>query len=76
MIINHVSEATTPTCNVSQTLFKRGIIRFALFIEKTKIIQNLPNDPIDNSEIIFFGEKKVAKNSLKRLGDFSVSILY
>jgi hypothetical protein len=51
MIINHVGETTAPTGNLSQTLFTRGIIRFALFIEKTKIIQNSPNDPIDNSEI-------------------------
>ena len=51
MIINHVGPASSPTRNVSQTLFVRGIIRFALFIEKTKIIQNLSNDPIDNSEI-------------------------
>ena len=58
MIINHVSETTT--CNVSQTLFARGIIRFALFIEKTKMIQNLPNDPIDNSEI----KKKRSQDNL------------
>lgn len=51
MIVNHVGETTAPTGNLSQTLFARGIIRFALFIEKTKIIQNSPNDPIDNSEI-------------------------
>jgi hypothetical protein len=37
--------------NVFKTLFTRGIVRFALFIEKPKMIQNLPNDPIDNSEI-------------------------
>jgi hypothetical protein len=36
------------TNNVSQTLFSRGIVRFALFIENQKMIQNLP---IDNSEI-------------------------
>ena len=51
MIVNHVGETNSHTHNVFQTLFARGIIRFALFIEKTKIIQNLPNDPIDNSEI-------------------------
>jgi hypothetical protein len=51
MIVNHVGETNSPTHNVSQTLFARGIIRFALFIEKTKIIQNSPNNPIDNSEI-------------------------
>lgn len=36
--------------NVSQPIFSRGIVRFALFMEKPKIIQNLSNDPIDNSE--------------------------
>ena len=51
MIVNHVCETNAPPHNVSQTLFSRGIIRFALFIENIKIIQNLPNDPIDNSEI-------------------------
>jgi hypothetical protein len=51
MIMNHVSETTTSTRDISQPLFSRGIIRFALFIEKTKIIQNLPNAPIDNSVI-------------------------
>jgi hypothetical protein len=51
MIINHDGDISLSTRNVSQTLFFRGIIRFALFIEKTKIIQNLPKDPIDNSEI-------------------------
>jgi len=30
---------------------KGGLIRFALFIGKTKYIENTPNDPIDNSEI-------------------------
>jgi hypothetical protein len=34
--------------NASQTLFSRGVVRFALFIENQKMIQNLP---IDNSEI-------------------------
>jgi hypothetical protein len=51
MILNHAMETTTSTRDISQPLFSRGIIRFALFLEKTKIIQNLPNDPIDNSEI-------------------------
>ena len=60
MILNHIMETTTPTRNVSQTLFARGIIRFALFIEKTKIIQNLPNDSIDNSEI----KKKRSQDNL------------
>lgn len=49
MIINQDGPAIKG--NVLQTLFARGIIRFALFVEKTKMIQNLPNDPIDNSEI-------------------------
>jgi hypothetical protein len=31
--------------------YKGGIVRFALFIGKTKYIQNMPNDQIDNSEI-------------------------
>lgn len=60
MIINHAIETTSTTSNVSQTLFSRGIIRFALFIEKTKIIQNLPNDPIDNSEL----KKKRSQDNL------------
>jgi len=51
MIVNYISETTTSARDISQPLFSRGIIRFALFIEKTKMIQNLPNDPIDNSEI-------------------------
>jgi hypothetical protein len=58
MIINHVNE--TNTRNLSQTLFARGIIRFALFVEKIKMIQNLPNDPIDNSEI----KKKRSQDNL------------
>ena len=60
MIVNHVGETNSHTHNVSQTLFAKGIIRFALFIEKTKIIQNSPNDPIDNSEI----KKKKSQDDL------------
>ena len=60
MIMNHDGPASSNTHNLSQTLFARGIIRFALFIEKTKIIQNLPNDPIDNSEI----KKKRSQDNL------------
>jgi hypothetical protein len=51
MILNHVGDTSTPTRKVSQTLFAKGIIRFALFINKTKMIQNLPDDPVDYSEI-------------------------
>jgi len=60
MIMNQVGPASSPTRNVAQTLFARGIIRFALFIEKTKMIQNLPNDPIYNSEI----KKKRSQDNL------------
>jgi len=50
-LITHLPADDEPASNVSQNLFSRGIVRFALFIEKPKMIQNLPNDPIDNSEI-------------------------
>ncbi len=38
---------------------KGGIVRFALFTGKTKYIENLPNDPIDESEI----RKELIKDS-------------
>ena len=60
MILNHVIETTTSKRHISQTLFARGIIRFALFIKNTKIIQNLPNEPIYNSEI----KKKISQDNL------------
>ena len=60
MIMNHVVDTSTPTRKVSQTLFAKGIIRFALFIAKTKMIQNLPSDPVDNSEI----KKQRSQNNL------------
>jgi len=59
-IINHDGPASSTKNNLSQTLFARGIIRFALFVEQTKMIQNLPNDPIDNSEI----KKKRSQDNL------------
>ena len=37
-------ETNTSTYNVSQSLFKRGIIRFALFMEKTKRIENIKEE--------------------------------
>lgn len=49
--------------NVSQTLFTRGIVRFALFIENQKMIQNLTNAPIDDSEI------KKEETLLNRISD-------
>ena len=41
---NSTINANPDLTNVSHNLFKRGIIRFALFIEKTKRIENLPDD--------------------------------
>jgi hypothetical protein len=39
------------TDNENGRYLKGGIVRFALFAGKTKYIENMPNDPIDESEI-------------------------
>jgi len=67
---NYKTALLTPddaASNVFQTLFSRGIVRFALFTEKQKMIQNLPNDPIDGSEI----QTEIAhdKQLLNRISD-------
>jgi hypothetical protein len=41
----------TITDNENGRYIKGGIVRFALFTGKTKYIENMPNDPIDESEI-------------------------
>ena len=39
------------TDNEHGRYYKGGIVRFALFVGKTKYIHNMPNDTIDNSDI-------------------------
>jgi hypothetical protein len=51
------------TDNENGRYIKGGIIRFALFTGQTKYIENMPNDPIDDSEIKKF---RIEDNSIDR----------
>jgi hypothetical protein len=49
---------------------KGGIVRFALFMGRTKCIENMPNDPIDESEI-----KQSMLNDTSRNKNFEIQTL-